>query len=287
MPEEKGEGGKPLGNIGIIAGSGQFPLLVARAVRAGGAGVFICGFEEQTGEELEGEADEFIRIHIGQLGRLLSFFKKNEVAAVCLAGAIKKSRALNLRPDLRAARLLFKLYKNHGDDAILRAVLEELQAEGLEVVPASAFVPDLLGPAGTLSRRKPGPEEWKSIRHGWGIGKSLGAYDIGQCLVLRKNMVVAVEALEGTDAVLERGGELGGEGCVALKMLKPGQDTRVDLPSVGLETIRILTRLRYACLAYEAGSTLFFDRSPALALADGRGLAVVGLRPEDLQSTLS
>jgi DUF1009 family protein len=268
--------------MGIIAGSGQFPLLVARAARAGGARVFICGFEDQTGAELADEADGFIRINIGQFGRLLSFFKKHEVSRVCLAGAIKKSRALDLRPDLRAAKLILKLYKNHGDDAILRAVLEELQEEGLEVLPASGFLPELLGPAGTLTRKKPGPEEWKSIRHGWGIGKALGVYDIGQCLVLRKNMVVAVEALEGTDAVLERGGELGGEGCVALKMLKPGQDLRVDLPSIGLETVRILTRLRYACLAYEAGSTLFFDRSSALSLAEEQGLAVVGLRPEDL-----
>lgn len=271
-------------NIGIIAGSGQFPVLVARAARAAGARVFICGFEGQTGEELALEADAFVRVKIGQLSRLLAFFKGHAVGMVCLAGAIKKAGVLDARPDLRAARLLLKLSRNHGDDAILRALLEELRAEGLEPAQAADFAPGLLGPAGVLTLRRPNREHWASIRHGWNIGKALGAYDIGQCLVLRKNMVAALEALEGTDAALERGGELGGAGCVALKMLKPGQDARADLPAVGLGTIEILARRRYACLAYEAGRTLFFDRAEAVALADAHGLAVVGVTSEDLRA---
>ncbi|MDR2504367.1 MAG: UDP-2,3-diacylglucosamine diphosphatase LpxI [Deltaproteobacteria bacterium] len=272
-------------NIGIIAGSGQFPLLTARAARAAGYRVFICGFVGQTNADLAAEADDFILVHLGQLGRLLDFFKECGVTRVCLAGAIKKARALDMRPDLRAAKVLFKLRKNHGDDAILHTVLEELQAEGLEVRQAADLLPDLLGPAGVLTRQKPDEQTWNSIRYGWPIGKALGAHDIGQCLVLLKNMVVAVEALEGTDAVLDRGGLLAGRGCVALKMLKPKQDRRADLPSIGLTTIEILVKHNYACLAYEAGRTLFFDREKSVSLADEHDLVIVGLAAEDVFKT--
>jgi len=270
-------------DIGIIAGSGQFPALVARAAKAAGSRVFICGFKGQTTEDLRAEADDFSIIPLGQLGRLIAFFKKRGVTKVCMAGAIKKSRFLDIRPDLRAARVLFKVSRHHGDDAILRSVLDELQGEGLEVRQASELLPELLGPAGALTHRKPSSQEWESIRHGWPIGRILGVHDIGQCLVMTKKMVVAVEALEGTDSALERGALLAGPGCVALKMLKPGQDKRVDLPAIGLQTIQILTRHTYACLAYEAGNTLFFDREPSLALADAHDLAIVGLTPEMLE----
>jgi DUF1009 family protein len=267
------------GAVGIVAGSGQFPVLVARSARAAGRKVCICAFQGQAGADLAAEADECTFLHVGQLGKLIKFFKKHEVKTICLAGAIKKARLLDLKPDLRAAALLLKLAKNHGDDAILRAALEEIQSEGIQVVQAAEFAPELFAPAGVLTARAPGADEWRSIRHGWPIGKALGAYDIGQCLVLRRNMVVAVEALEGTDAALERGGCLGGPGCVALKLLKPGQDRRADLPALGLETVRLLVKYHYACLAYEAGAVLFFDREESVALADAHKTAIIGLPP--------
>ena len=128
-----------------------------------------------------------------------------------------------------------------------------------------------------LTRRKPTEKDWETIRYGWPIAKSLGSWDIGQCIVVRENMVMAVECLEGTDAAIRRGAEVGGEGCVAIKIVKPGQDERVDLPSVGLATIENMTSLGYSALAIQAQNTLFFDRRQALELADRKGLAVIAL----------
>lgn len=267
-------------HIGIIAGGGQFPRLVARSARAGGASVFIYGFPDQTDPALAEEADAFELNNIGQVGRMFKFMRAHGVTHICLAGTIKKARLTDIKPDLYAARLLFKLRKNQGDDALLRTIADQIQAEGFTVLQAAELVPGLAAPAGVLTRRAPSATELDSIRYGWPIGKGLGAHDIGQCLVIKDHMVVAVEALEGTDATLERGGELGGAGCVALKMLKPGQDSRADLPSIGLKTMEILVKYGYTCLAFEAGKTLFFDRIAALDLADRHGLAVIGLEAD-------
>lgn len=269
-------------NIGIIAGGGQFPRLVAQGARQAGAQVFIYGFVGQTDQSLAAEAEAFEINYIGQLGKLLDFFKKHQVTYICMAGSIKKSKVLDIKPDLHAAKLLFKFRKNQGDDAILRTVAEEIQAQGFLVVQAADLVPGLNGPAGVLTRRAPSPLDMDSIRYGWPIGQKLGAYDIGQCLVIKEHLVAAVEALEGTDPTLERGGEFGGPGCVALKMFKPGQDKRTDLPSIGLKTIEILVKHKYSCLAYEAGKTLFFDQAESIALADRHGIAIIGVTPEDL-----
>lgn len=267
-------------HIGIIAGGGQFPRLVARSARAGGARVFIYGFPDQTDPDLAEEADAFEMNNIGQVGRMFKFMRAHRVTHICLAGTIKKARLTDIKPDLYAARLLFKLRKNQGDDALLRTIADQIQAEGFTVLQAAELVPGLAAPAGVLTRRAPSATELDSIRYGWPIGKGLGAHDIGQCLVIKDHMVVAVEALEGTDATLERGGELGGAGCIALKMLKPGQDSRADLPSIGLKTMEILVQYGYTCLAFEAGKTLFFDRSAALDLADRHGIAVIGLEAD-------
>jgi DUF1009 family protein len=268
--------------FGIIAGSGQFPGLVAREIRAQGGRVFICGFKGHTPEELADCADVFALLPLGQLGKLISFFKDNGVRRLCMAGAISKPNSLSLRPDLRAARLFFQMRNSSGDDAILRALARELAGEGLEVVQAAELVPSLRGPAGVLTLKAPGEEDWQAIKRGWEVAQALGALDIGQCLVMLKRTVVAVEAMEGTDAVLRRGGQLAGPGCLALKRLKPGQDTRLDLPAIGLATLEIMAEYKYACLAYEAENTLFFDRETCTGFADEHKIAIIGLRPADL-----
>lgn len=270
--------------VGIIAGGGQFPRLVAETVRKSGGRAVVCGFHGHTDPDLRAAADVFCLLRLGQFNRVLAFFRRQGVRRVCMAGAINKPRALDFRPDLRALRIVFSL-RRKGDDALLRAIIEDFEREGFTVVPASEFAPSLRCPAGRLSRRPPAEEEWRDIRFGWPVGASLGRFDIGQCLVVKQGMVVAVECLEGTDAALRRGGELGGAGCVALKMAKPGQDERADLPSVGLETIRRLVEGKYRCLAVEAEKTLFFDMEAALALADRHDLAVVALRPEEVNGT--
>jgi DUF1009 family protein len=262
--------------IGILAGGGQFPGLIARAARAAGRGVVICGFHGHTDPALADEADVCQFFHLGQLNRLLDFFHSHAVRRLCLAGAINKPRALDLRPDLRAARVVFSL-RRKGDDSLLRAVLGELEKENFIVLSAADLVPSLRCPPGTLTRRAPAPPVWDDIRFAWPVAAGLGRHDIGQCLVVKQGMVLAVECLEGTDAALRRGSALGGGGCVAVKMAKPGQDERVDLPAVGLDTIRTLVDGAYAALAVQAGKTLFFDREAALALAERHKLAVVAL----------
>lgn len=262
--------------VGIIAGGGQFPRLIAQEARRMGLSVVVCGFHGHTDPELEELADAFQLLHLGQLNKLLAWFHAHDVRRLCMAGTINKPRALDFRPDFRAARVIFSL-RDKGDDSLLRAVLGELEKEGFCVLPAADLVPALRCPHGTLTRREPTPEDWENIRYGWPIAAEMGRMDIGQCVVVRQNMVIAVECLEGTDATLRRGAELGGKGCVALKMVKPGQDERVDLPSVGLTTIRNLIEGGYSALAVEAGRTLFFDRAESLALADKHKLAVVAL----------
>ncbi len=268
-------------SIGIIAGGGQFPRIIAENLHADGYGVVICGFSGHTDEATMACADASAMLHLGQLGKMIAFFKKHNVARACMAGSISKPKALDFRPDWRAAKLVFSL-KKKGDDSLLRAIIGEIEKDGIKIVSSAALAQRLLCPAGTLTRRQPTDKEWSDIRYGLPIARSLGAYDIGQCLVVREGMVIAVECLEGTDVTLQRGAKLGGQGCTAIKIVKPGQDERVDLPSIGLETIRNLVDGHYAALAVEAGRTLFFDQEKALALAEENGLCIVAL-PTDFQ----
>ena len=268
-------------HIGIIAGSGQFPLLVARSAKEAGFSVIICGFSGHTDPALAHEADAFSMLRLGQFSKLISFFRVHSVKRLCLAGAIRKPKLVDLRPDLRAAKLIFS-QRGQGDNSILHAVANELNGEGMQVVQAAELVPGLRSPSGVLTKRSPSADERETIIYGWPIGKSLGQYDIGQSIVLNKKMVVAVEALEGTDATIIRGGELGGPGCVLLKLLKPGQDTRADLPAMGRTTVENLIKYDYGCLAYEAGQSLFFDLEASITLADRNGLAIIGITPEDI-----
>lgn len=272
------------GSIGIMAGSGQFPALVARGAKANGLRVIICGFHGNTDPGLAAEADAFTMVHLGQLSKLIDFFKTHNVSRVCMAGAISKPKALDLKPDLRVTKLIFKLAgKAKGDDAILRLIAEELHSDGLTVVRPDELAPGLQSPEGVLGKVRPTGEIWQDIRFGRDIAKKVGALDIGQCVVVRSGIVAAVEALEGTDACIARGGELGGAGCTAVKVVKPGQDQRLDLPSIGAGTIALLARHKFVCIAFDAAGTLFFDRDAALAEADRAGIAVVAV-PNDAET---
>ncbi len=262
--------------IGIIAGGGQFPRLIAQEARRAGLGVAICGFHGHTDAATADCADVFEMLHLGQLNRMASFFIKNNARRICMAGSISKPKALDFRPDWRAAKLLLSV-KKRGDDSLLRAIISDLEKDGLAIVASADLAPGLRAPLGPLTKRQPSEKDWDTIRYGWPIAKALGSYDIGQCIVVRDCMVMAVECLEGTDAALRRGAEVGGKGCIAIKIVKPGQDERVDLPSVGLATVENLTGLGYSALAIQAEKTLFFDRDRALELADKNGLAIISL----------
>lgn len=264
--------------LALIAGGGDLPGLVAAGARMQGLRIVGIGFPGETDPGLAGQLDAWEWLHLGQLGRLIAFCKKQGVSRVVMAGKVHKTRAVNLRPDWRAAKLLWKV-KNTLDDVILRAVAEELEKEGLAVVSALDFLPHLRTPEGVLTRRNPSAEERQDLDTGWPLAKAMGSLDIGQCLVLRRKTVIAAEAVEGTDETILRAGRLAGPGCVVIKVFKPIQDLRLDLPTIGPRTIRTMIEARATCLGVEAGKSLFLDLPASLALADQAGISIVGLRP--------
>lgn len=271
----------PHPTLALIAGSGDLPRMILEGARAQGWRVAGLGFVGEADPALAADMDAWIWLHLGQLGKLIGFCKKQGARRVVMAGKVHKARAVNVRPDWRAAKLLWRVRTTH-DDVILRAVTEELEREGLAVVSALEFLPRLGTPEGVLTRRGPSPEEQADLDMGWPLAKALGRMDIGQCLVLRKKTVVAVEALEGTDAAILRAGDLVGPGCVAIKIFKPIQDVRLDLPTIGPQTIKTMIQAKATCLGVEAGQSLFLGPEESVALADQAGISIVGMRlPDD------
>jgi len=264
--------------LGIIAGGGRFPLQVARSAREQGKRVAAAAFVHETLPEIESSSDEYIWLKLGQLGKLIRFLHEAEADQVVFAGPINKPRAFDLRPDFRAIKLLINL-RSRNDNALLSAVADELAREGFEVVSALKFVPMLISPLGVLTRRRPSAEEKSNILFAWPLIKKIGSLDIGQCIVVKDRAVVAVEAIEGTDQTILRAGSLAGNNLTVVKIFKPGQDQRIDLPALGHKTIETMIQAGASCLAYEAGSSLFFDRQKAVSLADKHKIAVVGVDP--------
>ncbi|MGE4293584.1 MAG: LpxI family protein [Desulfovibrio sp.] len=263
--------------IGLIAGGRQFPVLVAEGVKRAGHKLVVACFDGHSNMDVAAHADVLATLKLGKLGKLLDFFKKNGVEHVIMAGTIDKPRIMDVRHfDMRALKVIFR-NKNKGDTNLLGALTSELESEGMRVVPAHLHVPDLLTPEGVLTRRQPTKREQEDLRQGWVVAKELGRLDIGQCLILREGIVAAVEALEGTDEAIRRGCRLGGEECVVVKVFKPGQEERVDLPSAGKDTIRTMHEGKATCLGIEAGKSLLFDRDETIAEADRCGISIVGL----------
>jgi len=263
--------------IGLIAGGGQFPLLVAEAVKKDGMRVIAVAHLDETDPKLSDRVDDIVWVKLGQLGQLLKAFKKRGVTEALMAGTITKKRMFeNIRPDLKGLAIMTKLAFFHDDD-ILRAVTRELAREGVTIIGSAQFLPELIAPEGCLTARGPNKAEKEDIRFGWKMAKELGRLDIGQCVVVRKRTVLALEAIDGTDATILRGGKLAQENAVVVKVSKPRQDLRFDVPSVGLETIRTLSRVNGAVLAVEAGKTLLFDKSEMIAEADRKNIAIVSL----------
>lgn len=264
--------------VGIVAGSGQFPSMVADAARRAGMPVALAGLSGNADPSLADRADAWKEFKLGQLASLIRFFKDNGVSTVVFAGAVNKPRALDLRPDFRAVKLMFSL-KGKGDDSILRAVAGEFEAEGMAVASPLTLLPDLATPQGVLTRRGPDEAQWDELRHGWDAAKAMGALDVGQAVAVRTGMVLAVEAIEGTDAMIRRAGDLSRGAFTVVKVAKPGQDLRIDMPAAGLATIEALAEAGARCLGLEAGVSVLFDREAALARAHEKGIAVVGLGP--------
>lgn len=271
--------------LGLVAGGGQFPLMVANGARKQGYSVVAVAFDKETSSAINQAADRVLWVKLGQLGKLIKFLQKENASVVVFAGPINKPGAFNIRPDLRAIKLLLGL-KSRNDNFLLSAVAGELSAENLKVVSALEFVPELVSPSGYISKRRTTRGEREDILFGWPLIKEIGAMDIGQCIAIKEKVVVAVEAIEGTDETILRAGNLVGKNFTIIKTFKPGQDKRIDLPALGLGTVETMVRAQASCLAYEAGSSLFFDLKKALLLADKHKIAIVGIvpdKPADIQ----
>jgi DUF1009 family protein len=263
--------------IGIIAGGGQFPLLFIEAAQRAGRRVYVIAHRSETDETVARAADEVCWVKLGQLGRIIKFFKSNGVSETVFLGTITKTQIFrDILPDLKGLSLWNKIDVKQ-DDAILRAVATSLEKEGISVLESTLYLGHLLFPKGALTRKKPSKAQQRDIEFGWRNARAIGALDIGQCVVVRECSVMAVEAIEGTDAAIRRGGRLAKEQAVVVKLRKPNQDFRFDLPATGLGTIETMHEVNCSVLAVEAGQSLLFDRQEMIAAAEKAGIAVVGV----------
>jgi len=263
--------------IGIIAGGGQFPLLFAKAAHSQGLKVYAAAHQGETDEALVDHVERLQWVKLGQLGKIIDFFKQEGVKKTVFIGSITKTNIFrDVRPDLKGLGLWNKINIKQ-DDAILRAVADRLEKDGIEVVASTGYVPELLFPKGILTKKKPTKDQMVDIVYGWEIACSLGNLDIGQCVVVRNQTVLAVEAIEGTDATILRGGALGKEKAVVVKLRKPNQDLRFDLPAIGMKTLDTMKEVHASVLAVEAEYALFFDRKPVIQAANNAGIVIVGI----------
>ena len=262
--------------LGLVAGSGRFPVLFARAAARAGRGVVAAGHEGETDPELERHVARLTWVKLGQLGRIVEVLRESGCAEAVFCGGLRKVRLFDLRPDWLGVKVLARL-RGFGDDAALRAIAFALEREGVRVVSPLPLVPELLAPRGPLGSKGLTDEQRADADVGLAVARSLGAADVGQTVVVKRGVVLAVEALEGTDACIARGGALG-EGAVVVKAFKPQQDARFDAPTIGPETVAAMKAARCVALAVEAGKALVLDREVLAAAADRAGIAVEGVQ---------
>jgi len=266
--------------VGLIAGNGTFPIIFARAAKQKGIQVIAVAHEGETLPELAQWVDGIFWIKVGQLGKLISIFKEQDVKDVMMVGGIKKTHLFGgALPDLRGITFFAKMI-HKKDDSILRAVADELESEGIMVRESTRYLESILAPEGVLTKRKPSKEEKKDIEFGWQMAKDIGKLDIGQTVLVKDQAVLAVEAIEGTDEAIRRGGRLCGQGAVVVKVCKPRQDLRFDLPAIGTQTIKTMEEVQASCLAIEAGKTIIIDRDDVVHDANKAGIAIVAITNE-------
>jgi len=268
--------------LGLIAGNGKFPLIFAEQAKREGVELVTVAHRGETLEDIERLADGVTWVYVGELGKIIRTFQRAGVKQAVMVGGIKKIKLFsNFRPDLRGAAFLAKV-RSREDDQLLRGVAAELEKDGIEVLPSTLFLSEIMPGEGVLTRRSPTAEEWDDIKLGFNTAKAIGRLGVGQCVVVKRGVVLAVEAAEGTDAAIRRGGGLGKDGFVAVKVSKPQQDLRFDVPAVGLDTIGILSELKGAALAVEAKKTILIERDELIGAADRAGIAIVAVSEEKL-----
>jgi DUF1009 family protein len=281
---------KPNNKLGLIAGNGRFPFLLLDAARAEGLTVVIAAIREETSPEMDtrAAADPDIRVHwmsLGELSRLIDTFKAEGVTRAVMAGQVKHTQIFSsIRPDWRLAKLLLNL-RTRNTDMLLGAVAKVLADEGIELISSTHYLEPLLAKPGVLTQRAPDEAELKDIAYGRTVARAIAAYDLGQTVVIAAQACIAVEAMEGTDATIERAGALMrrlgdpastlGRALTVVKVAKPDQDMRFDVPVIGVATIEAMARAGATCVAIEAGRTLLFDATAIAAAADRASIAIV------------
>ena len=282
--------------LGLIAGNGRFPFLLLDAARAQGLAVVVAAIREETDPEIDrrAAADDRISVEwfsLGELSRLIEVFRKEGVQKAVMAGQVKHKQIFSsVRPDWRLAKLLLNL-RSRNTDMLLGAVAKVLGDEGIELIGSTAFLEPLLAQEGVLTARAPNDEERKNIEYGLGVARAVAGFDIGQTVVVAAQACVAVEAMEGTDAAIERAAQLMStleddastleRRLTVVKVAKPQQDMRFDVPVIGTATVETMIRADASCLSVEAGRTLLFDREALVKRADEAGIAIVATGRED------
>lgn len=274
--------------LGLIAGNGRFPFLLMDAARARGLTVVVAAIKEEADAEMDARAaaDRCVIVHwlsLGELSKLIETFRAEGVTRAVMAGQVRHKQIFSsIRPDWRLAKLLLSL-RTRNTDMLLGAVAKVLGDEGIELISSTAYLEPLLAKAGVLTRRGPTENEAKDIAYGLTVAKGVAGFDLGQTVVIAAQACVAVEAMEGTDATIARAGELlrGSDGVLdaaltVVKVAKPNQDMRFDVPVIGVATIRAMIAAGATCLCVEAGRTLLFDPEGIVAAADEAGIAIVG-----------
>lgn len=261
----------------MIAGTGELPKIIAAEAKAKGFDVVAVALDPLADMALSSFVDEIKWVNVGKLGTIIETLARSGVKEAVMAGKVPKSLLYKSRvtPDLRAVKLLFAL-KDRSDDSILLAVAKELEKDGITLLKTTDFCSDLLTPEGVLTNEEISEDEWKDIAFGWEMAKEIGRLDIGQTVVVKDRAVMAVEAIEGTDEAIRRGGAYANEGAVVVKVSKPNQDMRFDVPVVGLDTLKTMIEVRARVLALEAKKSILLRKENFLKEADEAGISVVG-----------
>lgn len=281
---------RPGDRIGLLAGWGRFPITFARYAREQGFLVQCVGIDGMYSEELIDECDHFGTTPLGRIGTAIRYFRKRQVTQAVMAGKVEKRvlfdpfRLWKLMPDIRTAKMWLKHTTNKKDDTLLLAVIREFERDGIHFRSALDYCPEILVKHGFLTKKHPSAAQWKDIRFGWEMAKKMGDLDIGQSVVVNDTAVIAVEAIEGTDQCIRRAGTLCRRGgMTVVKVAKPNQDMRFDVPTIGVQTIQTMRESGARVLAIESGMTIILDEAEVIQLANRLGISIVSLNAEELQ----
>ena len=262
--------------FGLIAGNGRFPFRVIAGAKRSGTDLAVVAIREETDPAIERETDHLLWIGIGQLGKMIGHFKKHGVTKAIMAGQVKHVQIFSgSLPDVRMLKMLWNLPKRNTD-ALIGGVADEMAKEGIELIDSTYFLKEDLAPLGLLTKRKPNDFETANIQYGLQIAGEIARLDLGQTIIVRASACVAIEAMEGTDATILRAGELANGKLTVVKVSKPNQDMRFDVPVVGVPTIEHMLKAGATCLSVTAGKTLIFDRAEMVALADKHKICIIG-----------